>query len=112
MAKRVVDKDHLKYVTTLPCIVCKAGHTSKLKTVQAHHLLKPYSGSRGASLKAGDDNVIPLCAYHHMQLHTKHGTESNFFTFYGMPSDTGQRYAKQLWKEKTIQEEIDTDLPF
>ena len=52
-------------------------------SIQAHHLLKPSDGKRGWSLKAGDDQVIPLCVFHHAQLHTKFGNEFKFFEHYG-----------------------------
>ena len=51
--------------------------------IQVHHLLKPSDGKRGWSLKAGDNQVIPLCMYHHAHLHTKFGNEFKFLKFYG-----------------------------
>jgi len=81
--------------------------------IQAHHLLKPSDGKRGWSLKAGDDQVIPLCTFHHAQLHTKFGNEFKFFKHYGFKEDAGQEYAKQLWEKNSLWiDEKDDDLPF
>tara|TARA_R110002153_G_scaffold89214_2_gene218575 strand:- start:153 stop:446 length:294 start_codon:yes stop_codon:yes gene_type:complete len=97
----------------LPCLLCKAGYYSHSREVQAHHLLKPYDGVRGMSLKANDRNVIPLCLHHHSQLHTKFGDEYQFFASYGLPTSFGKDWAKKLWEEKTsLDEQEDNGLPF
>ena len=110
MSKRLVDKKHLEYVASLPCILCKAGFYSHSHNVQAHHLLKPWNGVRGMSLRAGDDNVIPLCFKHHSELHTKFGSEAKFFEHYGMSADAGKAWAKKLWQSSKA--EKNEDLPF
>ena len=112
MSKRLTDRTHLEYVASLPCLICKAGFYVGSNNIQAHHLLKPWSGKRGMSLRAGDNNVIPLCFHHHSLLHTKFGSESAFFKHYGLPANYGQMWAKKLWeKSPTNNEEID-NLPF
>lgn len=81
--------------------------------IQVHHLLKPSDGKRGWSLKAGDNEVIPLCMYHHAQLHTKYGNEFKFLARYGFKKTAAQEYAKQLWKQKSSEwNQDDSDLPF
>lgn len=81
--------------------------------IQAHHLLKPSDGKRGWSLKAGDNQVIPLCMFHHAQLHTKFGNEFKFLKHYGFKETAGQEYAEQLWnKNSDWIDEKDDDLPF
>lgn len=114
MSKKRPSKNqkHLNYVRSLPCTVCKAGFISHHKTVQAHHLLKPWSGVRGMSLKATDANVIPLCLFHHQLLHTKFGSEKAFFENYGMQPDYGKKYAKSLWENTSIDDDIEDELPF
>lgn len=113
-SKRYKDESHLKWIRTLPCLLCKAGYYSHSKEVQAHHLLKPYDGVRGMSLKANDRNAIPLCLHHHAQLHTKFGDEYKFFTSYGLPENFGQVWAKRLWEQKIFKDDTqeDNDLPF
>lgn len=56
--KRIVDKELLDTVKTLPCIACNS------YPAEAHHLKTVGSG--------GDDtaeNCIPTCRYHHRQFH-------------------------------------------
>jgi hypothetical protein len=53
--KRVIDKDRLARVAMLPCMVC--GHWP----VAVHHCRM----NAGTGQKAGDDETIPLCAWHH-----------------------------------------------
>ena len=104
--------NHLSFVRSLPCTICKAGFLSHHKTVQAHHLLKPWIGARGMSLKADDRNVIPLCLHHHHLLHSKFGSEKALFENYGMKADFGKQYAKELWEQGFSADEIDDELPF
>jgi hypothetical protein len=52
---RVEDREHLARVAMLPCCVC--GHWP----VEVHHIRA--TGSMGR--KAGDDETIPLCVWHH-----------------------------------------------
>ena len=113
MSKRIVNQKHLMWVRTLPCFISKSGFLSCNGSIQAHHLLKPSDGKRGWSLKAGDNEVIPLCQFHHAQLHTKFGNEYKFFAYYGFKEKAGQEYAKQLYKgdQNWISESFD-DLPF
>lgn len=112
MTKRIVDKKHLAYVRTLPCFIQRAGFLSCNGPIQAHHLLKPVSGYRGWALKSHDTECIPLCQFHHAQLHTKYGNEFKFFEHYGMPKDAGQKYAEAIYKRSIYIDEFDDDLPF
>jgi len=113
MSKRFQDKKHLEYIASLPCLLCKAGFYSHSRGTQAHHLLKPADKKRGMSLKAGDDQVIPLCHHHHAMLHTKFGNEFKFFEHFGLPATFGQKWAKKLYDKKNCQDRLeDNDLPF
>lgn len=67
-------------------------------TVEAHHLLHPWRGSRGVGLKADDANAIPLCTYHHQQLHTKYGREDTFFRANFREAEYGMELAEQLFQ--------------
>ena len=80
--------------------------------IEAHHLLKPKSGFRGFSLKAHDSECIPLCRFHHSQLHVKFGDEFKFFEYYGFRKTAGQEYAEQLWEGNQNWFEDENDLPF
>lgn len=89
--KRYANLKHLEYVRSLPCILCGNDYG-----VEAHHLLKPWRGSRGMSLKAGDDNVVPLCHNHHRKLHET-GSEYKFFLNETGDENHGQFRARLLW---------------
>lgn len=62
--------------------------------VQAHHLLR--AAPRGMGLKAGDNWVVPLCYYHHSELH-RNGDEVEFFELYGWDYEAVKNYATGLW---------------
>ncbi len=68
--RRVRDKEHLRYVASLPCLVCgrTPGH--------AHHvrLVEPSALGR----KPSDHWTVPLCAIHHRSLHDA-GNERNWW---------------------------------
>lgn len=107
------NKRHVAYIRGLTCLVAqKRGSSFCNGGTEAHHLLKPYSGSRGMSMKAGDENCIPLCQKHHMELHTKFGTEKNLFEHYDLPADIGQKYAKAQHEGVKFYLDQDDDLPF
>ena len=59
--KRYRDKDHLKQVAALPCLVCGRA------PAQAHHIR--YAQDRGIGLKVSDEFTVPLCAIDHDALH-------------------------------------------
>ena len=56
-------------------------------------------GSRGMGMKADDRNCIPLCQFHHRQLHTKFGNEDSFFQTHFRSADYGKELAQALWCE-------------
>lgn len=60
---------HLRWVATLPCIVCtrgavdpEAGGAGEVVS-QAHHLT--IAQPKGRGIKAGDQYAVPLCPEHH-----------------------------------------------
>ena len=108
--KRYENRKHLEYVATLPRMIQRSGFISCSGPTQVHHLLKPADGKRGWSLRAGDDQVVPLCMHHHQQLHTKFGNEFKFFKHYGFKENAGQEYAKELFEKGS--QENDDNLPF
>jgi len=59
--RRIRDKEHLKRVAELPCLVCSR------QPSHAHHLR--FAQRRGLSQKVSDEYVVPLCALHHGALH-------------------------------------------
>ena len=112
MKKRFVDKEHLKSVANMQCCLKTFGIAEDCNGVtQAHHLLKPYDGTRGMGMKSNDKNVIPLCRHHHTLLHTKYGSEKSFFKAYGLQEDFGKQIAESLYNNKIIKTDPD-DSPF
>jgi hypothetical protein len=59
--KRIRDEPHLKFIASLPCLIC--GRTPS----QAHHLR--FAQPRAMGKKASDEYVVPLCVLHHRALH-------------------------------------------
>tara|TARA_Y100000816_G_C25947213_1_gene494090 strand:- start:463 stop:768 length:306 start_codon:yes stop_codon:yes gene_type:complete len=94
MKKNYKNRNYLEFVSRMRCIIL---HKSCNGATNAHHLLKPYDGNRGMGLKASDKNVVPLCFYHHQELHDKVGNENKFWTLYGYDEDYGRRIAEKLF---------------
>ena len=90
MTKQMKVPKHLDYIRHMPCCICgKVG-------VEAHHLMRPWSGSRGMGMKAGDQNSVPLCPDHHRALHQA-GNEEKFFTQTMGDESFGKSLAMRLW---------------
>jgi len=64
---RLRDKDHRKFVSRQPCLVC--GRTP----VDPHHLR--FVQPRALGRKVSDEFVVPVCRLHHRELH-QHGDEA------------------------------------
>lgn len=59
--KRIRAPEHLKWVATLPCLICQR------QPSDAHHLKRVQPNALGR--KPGDQWVVPLCRIHHRALH-------------------------------------------
>ena len=93
--KRYISRRHLEFVAEQQCCLswkynCKGG-------VQAHHLLKPWHGSRGMGMKADDKNAIPLCFKHHQLLHDVEGNEDQFWLKNYTNENYGRIVAQYMW---------------
>jgi hypothetical protein len=58
---RLRDKDHRKFVSTLPCVVCGRS------PADAHHLR--FAQPRALGRKVSDEFTVPVCRLHHRELH-------------------------------------------
>jgi hypothetical protein len=67
---RLRDKDHRKFVSMQPCLVC--GRTP----ADPHHLR--FAQPRAMSLKVSDEFTVPVCRLHHHELH-RHGDERTWW---------------------------------
>ena len=59
--KRLRNKEHLKFVAQLACLVCGR------KPSHAHHVR--YAQARALGLKVSDEFTVPLCSVHHDEIH-------------------------------------------
>jgi ERF superfamily len=59
--RRIRDKDHLRFVSTQPCLIC--GRVP----ADPHHLR--FAQSRALSRKVSDEFIVPLCRGHHREVH-------------------------------------------
>src|SRR5580704_14649497 len=67
---RLRDKEHCKFVTTQPCVVC--GRTP----TEAHHIR--FAQPRALGRKASDEYTVPVCRLHHRDLHS-YGDEASWW---------------------------------
>ncbi len=58
---RLRDKDHLKFVSKQPCVVCGR------EPSDAHHLR--FAQPRALGRKVSDEFTVPVCRLHHRELH-------------------------------------------
>jgi hypothetical protein len=63
---RLRDKDHLRFVSKQPCLVCGR------EPSDAHHLR--FAQPRALGRKVSDEFTVPICRLHHRELH-RHGDE-------------------------------------
>jgi hypothetical protein len=83
--RRVRDKDHLRFVSTQPCLIC--GRTP----ADAHHLR--FAQNRVLGRKVSDECVVALCRGHHREVH-RHGDEREWWAKFGIDPNVA---ARSLW---------------
>jgi hypothetical protein len=81
------DKDHRKFVSTQPCLVC--GRTP----ADPHHLR--FAQPRALSRKVSDEFTVPVCRLHHRELHN-HGDEKMWWKAINI---NPLPIAMKLWKQ-------------
>ena len=81
------DRQHLKFVTTQPCLIC--GRTPS----DAHHI--KFAEPRAIGRKVSDKFTVPVCRLHHRELH-RHGKERSWWRRYGIEP---LGVAAALWKK-------------
>lgn len=104
-SKKIKNKRHLEYVARQRCCLTFTSEDWCRGNVQAHHLLKPYEGKRGMGMRSSDNNVVPLCYYHHAQLHDQKGDEDSFWRLHNKEKDYGRRTAEYWWNISPYNEE-------
>jgi hypothetical protein len=87
---RLRDKEHCKFVTTQPCIVC--GRTP----TEAHHIR--FAQPRALGRKVSDEYTVPLCRLHHRELHS-YGDEASWWAGVGIDP---LPIALELWRRSRL----------
>jgi hypothetical protein len=64
------DKEHCKFVTTQPCVVCGR------RPSEAHHIR--FAQVRALGRKVSDEYTVPVCRLHHRELH-RYGDEASWW---------------------------------
>jgi hypothetical protein len=84
---RLRDKEHRKFVSRQPCLVCGRA------PCDAHHLRFAQPSALGR--KVSDEFTVPLCRTHHRELH-RTGLEEAWWATYNIDATSK---AAQLWKQ-------------
>ena len=69
-AIRLRDKEHCKFVTMQPCVVCGR------RPSEAHHIR--FAQPRALGRKVSDEYTVPVCRLHHRELH-RYGDEASWW---------------------------------
>ena len=80
------DREHLRFVTKQPCLVCGRQPTDP------HHLR--FAQPRGLGQRVSDEFTVPLCRAHHRELHRR-ADERAWWRRYGIEPIP---VASALWK--------------
>jgi len=73
--RRLRDRDHVRYVTKQPCLICGR------QPSDPHHLR--FAQSRAMGRKVSDEFTVPLCRGHHREVHW-HGDEGAWWQKVGV----------------------------
>ncbi len=82
------DKEHRKFVSSQPCVVCGR------RPADAHHLR--FAQPRALSMKVSDEFTVPVCRLHHRELHN-HGDEEKWWEGVNI---NPLPVALNLWKQR------------
>lgn len=88
--KRIRAPEHLKWVATLPCLICQR------QPSDAHHLKRVQPNAMGR--KTGDQWVVPLCRIHHRALHDA-GDETSWWEEKNIKAT---EIAENLWTDRIL----------
>jgi hypothetical protein len=85
--RRLRDKDHLKYVSTQPCLICGR------QPADAHHIRFAQHPALGR--KVSDEFTVPLCRAHHREIH-RYGDEAAWWSKHHLAPLIA---ASNLWRQ-------------
>lgn len=98
---------HLKFIDTLPCIVCGTGgnithhHLLRVEkkyltpTPETEGLMFPKIKSKGMGTKSDDRFCLPICPRCHAEAH-RYGNDKEYFKQHGI--EEPEKIALTLWK--------------
>jgi hypothetical protein len=92
---RLRDKEHCKFVTTQPCVVC--GRTP----TEAHHIR--FAQPRALGRKVSDEYTVPVCRLHHRDLHS-YGDEASWWAGVGIDP---LPITLELWRRSRLTYSLD-----
>jgi hypothetical protein len=87
---RLRDKEHCKFVATQPCVIC--GRTP----AESHHIR--FAQPRALSRKVSDEYTVPVCRFHHRELH-RYGGEASWWAGVGIDP---LPIALELWRRSRL----------
>jgi hypothetical protein len=87
---RLRDKEHCKLVATQPCVVCGRAPS------EAHHIR--FAQPRALGRKVSDEYTVPVCRFHHRELHG-YGDEASWWA--GVSIDP-LPIALELWQRSRL----------
>jgi hypothetical protein len=85
--RRIRDRDHVRFVTKQPCLICGRRPTDP------HHLR--FAQQRALGRKVSDEFTVPLCRGHHREAH-RCGDEATWWKSLGVDPTVA---ARALWLE-------------
>ena len=85
--RRIRNKEHLKFVTRQPCLVCGK------RPSDAHHLR--FAQARALGRKVSDEFTVPLCRAHHREIH-RQGNELKWWENIKVDALAA---AERLWRQ-------------
>jgi hypothetical protein len=94
---RLRDKDHRKFVSTQPCVVCGRS------PADAHHLR--FAQPRAIGRKVSDEFTVPVCRVHHRELH-RQGDEAAWWEGIGLDP---LPIALRLWQHARLNGTVDSE---
>ena len=92
---RLRDKEHCRFVTTQPCVVC--GRTP----TEAHHIR--FAQPRALGRKVSDEYTVPVCRLHHRDLHG-YGDEASWWASVSIDP---LPIALELWRRSRLTYSLD-----
>jgi hypothetical protein len=84
-ARRIRDREHVKSVAKLPCLICGR------RPADAHHVR--FAQSRALGRKVSDEFTVPLCRGHHREVH-RCSDEAAWWSKVGIDATAA---ARMLW---------------